>query len=208
MRVMVVDDHALLRRGVCELFAGEFPGVEMVEAATGEDAVARVGDEPWDLIILDLAMDRRGGLDALKDIHTRRPEIPIIVLTFHEEEHYAIRALRGGARGFVTKRAAATELVRAARKAMTGARYLSDGLAEKLADAAFEPEKLPHEHLSDRELQVLRMLAIGKSVRQIGEDLALSEKTISTYRARLLAKMQLDSNAALMRYALRIGLVE
>lgn len=208
MRIMLVDDHALLRRGVREMLSEEFAAAEFVEVGTGEEAIAQIGDEAWTLIILDLAMPGRGGLDALHEIHTRRPEIPVIVLSASEDEHYAVRAIRGGACGYVTKQAAATELVRAAQKAMSGTRYLSASVMERIADAALDVKHAPHEELSDRELQVLRMLAHGMSVREIGVELALSEKTISTYRARLLHKMKLGSNAELMRYALRVGLVD
>lgn len=203
MRILIADDHELLRRGVKELLAEAFWVVTFGEAASGDEALAALTGS-WDLVILDLAMPGRPGLDTLKEMHARMPGLPIVVLSAYEEEHYAIRALRGGARAYVTKQSASTELVRAAKRVMGGNNYLSDNLAEKLK----EPERPPHEQLSDRELQVLRMLAVGKSVKQIGNELALSEKTISTYRARLLVKMNLDSNAELMRYALRAGLVE
>lgn len=208
MRILLVDDHELLRRGVRELLAESYPDAEFIECGTGEDAVALVDSATWDLIILDLAMPRRGGLDALRDIHARRPEVPVVVLSASEDEHYAVRAIRGGARGYVTKQQTSTELVGAVKKAIAGTRYLSPGLMERIAEQAIEPKHLPHEELSDRELQVLRMIAMGKSVKDIGIELALSEKTISTYRTRILAKMKLGTNAELMRYALRAGLVE
>lgn len=200
MRILIVDDHELLRRGVKELLAEAIGIVTFGEATSGEEALAAL-NSPWDLVILDLAMPGRGGLDTLKEMHARQPALPIVVLSAHEEEHYAIRALRGGARAYVTKQAASTELVRAAKRAVGGGNPYHN-LARSPKEAA------PHEALSDRELQVLRMLAIGKSVKQIGHELALSEKTISTYRTRLLVKMNLDSNAELMRYALRVGLVD
>jgi len=203
VRILIVDDHELLRRGVKELLAEAFGVVTFGEAASGNEALAALQGN-WDLAVLDLAMPRGSGLEALKEMRARRPDLPIVVLSAHEEEHYAIRALRGGARAYVTKQSASTELVRAVKRVIGGNDYLSDNLAEKLK----APARLPHELLSDRELQVLRMLAVGKSVKQIGHELALSEKTISTYRARLLVKMDLDSNAELMRYALRAGLVE
>jgi len=209
VRFLVVDDHAVVRRGVRELLAEEFPDCEVVEAATGEDAVRTFAEGSWDLVVLDLAMPGRGGLDALKGIQHQRPQVPVLVLSAHAEDQYAIRALRAGARGYVTKQSASDELVLAARKLLAGTPYVSASLAEHLASLLTRtPERPPHETLSDREMQVFRMLAVGKSVKEIGAELALSDKTISTYRARVLEKMNLRSNAELMRYALRSGLVD
>lgn len=210
MRILVVDDHAVVRRGVRELLVDSFSGCEVVEAASGEDAV-RVFTEggAWDLVVLDLAMPGRGGLDALKDLQRHQPAVPVLVLSAHAEDQFAIRALRAGARGYVTKQGALEELVTAARKLLAGAPYVSASLAEHLAAVVTQaPERPPHETLSDREMQVFRMLAAGKSVKEIGAELALSDKTISTYRARVLDKMKMRSNAELMRYALRAGLVD
>jgi DNA-binding NarL/FixJ family response regulator len=209
VRILVVDDHAVVRRGVRELLTEAFPDCEVVEAASGEDAVREVADRAWDLVVLDLAMPGRGGLDALKEIQAARPQLPVLVLSAHAEDQYAIRALRAGARGYVTKHSAPEEIVLAVRKTMAGTPYVSASLAEHLAALlARAPERPPHETLSDREMQVFRMLATGKSVKEIGAELALSDKTISTYRARVLEKMNLRSNAELMRYALRSGLVD
>jgi two-component system invasion response regulator UvrY len=209
VRFLVVDDHAVVRRGVRELLAEAFPDCEIVEAATGEDATRAFEGGAWDLVVLDLAMPGRGGLDALKVFHGHRPEVPVLVLSAHAEDQYAIRALRAGARGYVTKQSAPEELVLAARKLLGGAPYVSGSLAEHLASMVTRAaERPPHETLSDREMQVFRMLASGKSVKEIGAELAQSDKTISTYRARVLEKMNLRSNAELMRYALRSGLVD
>ena len=209
MRFLVVDDHAVVRRGVRELLADSFPDCEVVEAANGEDAVRMFAEGEWDLVVLDLAMPGRGGLDALKGIQGHRPQVPVLVLSAHAEDQFAIRALRAGARGYVTKQSASDELVTAARKLLAGAPYVSASLAGHLASVlTHAPERPPHEALSDREMQVFRMLASGKSVKEIGAELALSDKTISTYRARVLEKMNLRSNAELMRYALRSGLVD
>jgi DNA-binding NarL/FixJ family response regulator len=204
-----VDDHAVVRRGVRELLTDSFPDCEVVESATGEDAVRTFAEGSWDLVVLDLEMPGRGGLDALKGIRVHRPQVPVLVLSAHAEDQYAIRALRAGARGFVTKQSASDELVLATRKLLAGVPYVSASLAEHLASIlARTPDRPPHETLSDREMQVFRMLASGKSVKEIGAELALSDKTISTYRARVLEKMNLRSNAELMRYALRLGLVD
>jgi two-component system invasion response regulator UvrY len=205
MRFLVVDDHAVVRRGVRELLTESFPDCEVVEAATGEGAVSAVAEGSLDLVVLDLTMPGRGGLDALKEIQAHRPQVPVLVLSAHAENEYATRALRAGARGFVTKESAPDELVLATRRLLAGAPYVSASLAEHLTRAQDRP---PHETLSDREMQVFLMLASGKSVKEIGAELALSDKTISTYRARILEKMNLRSNAELMRYALRLGLVD
>ncbi|HET6280012.1 MAG TPA: response regulator transcription factor [Polyangia bacterium] len=209
MRVLLVDDHAVVRRGIRDLLAEAFADAVFEEASTGEEALALVRKGAFQLVVLDISMPRRGGMDALKDIQAEMPKLPVLVLSQHAEEQYAIRALRAGAAGYLTKDCAADELVRAARKALSGGKYVSEKLAEKLAgELTSGVGARPHERLSDRELQVLRMLAQGRAVKEIAADLSLSEKTISTYRARILEKTNMKSNAELMRYALASGLVE
>jgi two-component system invasion response regulator UvrY len=209
MKILVVDDHAVVRRGARELLAEEFPDAAFDEAATGEDAVARAAETAFDLVVLDLSMPRRGGLEALQDLRASRPAMPVLVLSHHAEEQYAVRAFRAGARGYITKESAPEELIGAARRVLAGGKYVSPALAEQLAAALADGGHAPpHETLSHRELQVLRMIALGKAVKQIAAELALSDKTVSTYRARVLEKMKMESNADLMRYALRAGLVE
>jgi DNA-binding NarL/FixJ family response regulator len=207
--VLLVDDHAVVRRGIRDLLAEAFADAVFEEASTGEEALALVRKGAFQLVVLDISMPRRGGMDALKDIQAEMPKLPVLVLSQHAEEQYAIRALRAGAAGYLTKDCAADELVRAARKALSGGKYVSEKLAEKLAgELTSGVGARPHERLSDRELQVLRMLAQGRAVKEIAADLSLSEKTISTYRARILEKTNMKSNAELMRYALASGLVE
>jgi DNA-binding NarL/FixJ family response regulator len=209
VRFLVVDDHAVLRRGVIGLLTDAFPDCEVAEAESGEEAVLLFEAGSWDLVVLDLAMPGRGGLDALKQIHAHQPDVPVLVLSAHAEDEYAVRALRAGARGYVTKQSASEELVLAVRKLLGGTAYVSASLAEHLASLlTHAPERAPHESLSDREMQVFLMLASGKSVKEIGAELTLSDKTISTYRARVLEKMNMKTNAELMRYALRAGLVD
>jgi two-component system invasion response regulator UvrY len=209
MRFLVVDDHPVVRRGVRELLADSFPQCEVVEAATGEDAVRTIAEGAWDLVVLDLAMPGRGGLDALKAIRNHNQQVPVLVLSAHAEDQYASRALRAGANGYVTKASTTEDLALAARQLLAGETYVSASRAEHLTAAeASAPERPPHEALSEREMQVFRMLASGMSVKAIGAELGLSDKTISTYRARILEKMNLRSNAELMRYALRRGLVD
>jgi two-component system invasion response regulator UvrY len=209
--ILLVDDHAVVRRGLRELLGEEFPSAEFGEAASGAEALAQISKRPWGLVILDVSLPGRDGLEILKEALALRPGVPIMMLSVHAEDQYAIRALRAGAAGYVTKETATEDLTAAVRKVLQGGKYVSPKLAEQMAAALATRDgttRLPHEGLSDRELQVLRMLAVGKSVKEIGVDLSLSEKTISTYRARIIAKMNMRSNAELMRYALRAGLVE
>jgi two-component system invasion response regulator UvrY len=209
MKALLVDDHAIVRRGIRELLSEAFPDAVFEEAATGEDAVGMVHGSEYDVVILDIGMPRRGGMDALKELQAARPTMPVLMLSHHTEEQYAVRALRAGAAGYVSKECAADELVKATRKALAGGKYVSEALAEKLAmGLTADSNRRLDELLSDRELQVLRMLALGRAVKEIAAELSLSEKTVSTYRARILEKMNMKSNAELMRYALRVGLVD
>jgi DNA-binding NarL/FixJ family response regulator len=192
-----------------ELLGEEFDTAEFEEAGTGEEAIAAVMRSSFDLVVLDLSMPGRGGLDALKEVRTTNPRLPVLVLSQHAEEQYAIRAFRAGAAGYVTKDSAPDELVKAANKALSGGKYVSASLAEHLATRlATDPDQRVEDTLSDRELQVLRLLADGKTVKEIGLMLALSEKTISTYRARILDKLNAKTNAELMRFAMRAGLTQ
>ena len=209
--ILLVDDHAVVRRGLRELLGEEFPSAEFGEAASGVEALAQIGKRKWGLVILDVSLPGRDGLEILKEALALRPGVPIMMLSVHAEDQYAIRALRAGAAGYVTKETAPEDLTAAVRKVLQGGKYVSPRLAEKMVASLATRDgttQLLHEGLSDRELQVLRMLAVGKSVKEIGADLALSEKTISTYRARIIGKMNMRSNAELMRYALRAGLVD
>ncbi|HTA20151.1 MAG TPA: response regulator transcription factor [Polyangia bacterium] len=209
--ILLVDDHAVVRRGLRELLGEEFPSAEFGEAASGAEALAQIAKRPWGLVILDVSLPGRDGLEILKEALALRPGVPIMMLSVHAEDQYAIRALRAGAAGYVTKETAAEDLTAAVRKILQGGKYVSPRLAEQMVAALATRDgttQLLHEGLSDRELQVLRMLAVGKSVKEIGLELALSEKTISTYRTRIIGKMKMRSNAELMRYALRAGLVD
>jgi DNA-binding NarL/FixJ family response regulator len=208
VRILLVDDHAIVRRGIRDLLAEAFPAATFAEASTGEEAIERLKVDDLALVVLDISMPGRGGMDALKDMRATAPKVPVLVLSQHAEDQYAIRALRAGASGYLTKNCAAEVLVRAVRKALSGGKYVTEALAERLVDVLAGSSAASHERLSDRELQVLRMLAKGRSVKEIGAELTLSEKTISTYRARIFEKTNLRSNAELTRYALEVGLVE
>lgn len=207
-RVLLVDDHAVVRRGVRAILEDHFGAISVSEAGNGDDALAAV-TQPFDAIVLDLSMPGRDGFDLLAEIKHRAPKIPVLIMSLHSEDQFAMRALRAGAAGYLTKSAAAEQLVAAITKVMRGGRYISETLAERLAAGATggEPLDSPHERLSDREFDVMRGIASGSSVSEIAAQMHLSVKTVSTYRARLLEKMGMSTNAELTRYALELGLV-
>jgi DNA-binding NarL/FixJ family response regulator len=208
IRVLIVDDHAVVRRGIRQILAdaGDIRVVD--EAATEQEAIDKTRAGGCDLVLLDLSLPGRGGLEVLKELHEEFPRLPVLVLTMHPEEQYAVRTIRAGAAGYLTKQSAPEELVRAVRQVVAGKRYLTATVAERLAEELeHKDERAPHERLSDREHQIFLMIASGKTVSEIAEELALSVKTVSTYRARLLEKMQLRTNAELTRYAFERGLV-
>jgi DNA-binding NarL/FixJ family response regulator len=209
LKLLLVDDHTLVRRGIRNLLAEALSDVEFAEASTGEGALALVRRGTFELVILDISMPQRGGIEVLKDLRAVTPGIRVLMLSQHAEEQYAIRALKAGAGGYLTKDCAPEELVRAVIKCASGGKYVSERLAERLLDViSGDAAARPIERLSDRELEVLRLIGKGRAVKEIAAELALSEKTVSTYRARLLEKTALDSNGDLMRYALGCGLVE
>jgi two-component system invasion response regulator UvrY len=209
MRILLVDDHAMVREGVRRILVDELAAAVFGHAATAVEAVDQVRRAPWDVILLDLSLPGRGGLETLKDIHEQRPGVPVVVMTMHSAEQYATRAFRAGAAGFVNKGSSPEELVAAVRKVLTGGKYVSAEAAEYLAGGLGPGSERPlHESLSDRELQVLRMLAAGKTVKQVGEELSLSAKTVSTYRTRVLEKLRLRTTAQLVRYAVDAGLAD
>lgn len=207
-RVLLVDDHAVVRRGVRAILEDHFAGIAVDEASNGDDALAAVANA-YDAIVLDLSMPGRDGFDLLAEIKHRAPKTPVLIMSLHSEDQFAMRALRAGAAGYLTKSAASEQLVAAVTKVMRGGRYVSETLAERLALGASgaQPLESPHERLSDRELDVMRGIASGSSVSEIAAQMHLSVKTVSTYRARLLEKMGMSSNAELTRYALEHHLV-
>jgi two-component system invasion response regulator UvrY len=206
--VLIADDHPILRSGLKEILARQLSAV-CGEAMDAEEVLANVQDHTWDLVILDLTMPGRSGLDVLRDIKVMRPKLPVLILSAHPEDQFGKRILRAGASGYLEKQNAPEELIRAIRKVLAGGRYVSPALAEKLAFDLNEDQGRPlHETLSDREFEVLRMIASGNTVTEIAGQLHLSVTTVSTYRARILEKMNMATNAALMRYALRNNLVD
>jgi two-component system, NarL family, invasion response regulator UvrY len=209
INVVVIDDHAVVREGLKRIIS-ENPGMAVSgEAGDGFEAMKVVKSHPCDVVLLDITMPNRNGLDVLKQIHAESPRLPVLVLSMHAEDQYAIRVLRAGAAGYLTKESAPAKLVQAIRKVVRGGKYVSQTLAEKLVfDLDADVDRVPHEALSDREFQVLCMIASGKTVGDIAEELALSVKTISTYRVRILEKLQMKNNAEITRYAIKQGLVD
>ena len=206
-RILLVDDHVVVRRGVRAILEDNFPGVAVAEAGNGADALTALS-ESFDAVVLDLSMPGRSGFDLLHEIKHRNPKLPVLIMSLHGEEQFAVRALRAGASGYLTKSAAPEQLVAAITKVMRGGKYVSETLAERLAaDVGGTGGESPHERLSDREFDVMRGIASGSSVSEIAAQMHLSVKTDSTYRTRLLEKMGMTNNAELTRYALEHNLV-
>lgn len=202
-RVLIADDHAIVRKGLQQIVKEQAPFIELGEASNGQEVLDKINAEEWDCLVLDISMPGRNGLDILNEVRHTRPRMPVLILSMHPEDQYAIRVLKAGAAGYMNKDAALDELVGAIQRVVDGGRYVSATLAEKLAfGLSGDLEKLPHEALSDREYTVLLMIGAGKAVSEIGDDLGLSVKTISTYRARILEKMDMKTNADLIRYVI------
>lgn len=209
MKVLLADDHEVVRRGLKQMLADEFDKVTFGEATTAAEALARALKEKWDLMVLDINMPGRSGLEVLAELRTQRPQLRVLVLSMAPEEQYAVRALKKGAAGYLTKQTVGTELIAAVKKVLAGGRYITPSLAERLAAELEAPAGTEaHDALSDRELQVMRLLATGKSVKEIAGELSLSEKTVFTYRERLMEKLGVQGNVELARYALKHRLVE
>jgi len=209
MRVLIADDHAVFRRGLKETIGEAFRKLTFGEAKTAQETVEHVRRQDWDVVMLDISMPGKSGLDILDDLKRLRPKLPVLFLSMHPEEQYARRALKSGAAGYLTKESVPEELKTAIRRVLTGGRYVSATMAERLAFDLRKGADTPVlELLSDREFQVLRMIALGKAVGEIAEDLSLSVKTVSTYRSRILDKTGMKTTAELIRFALRSRLVD
>ncbi len=208
MKILVADDHIVVRRGLKMILLDGFPGAEIEEVGDAEDLVKLALKNDYDVVISDLSMPGRTGLDALIQVKQTKPNLPFLILSIHPEDQYAIRVLKAGASGYLSKDMAPDELVNAVHKVLLGKKYITASIAEKLA-SIFDANsnKPPHESLSDREFDVMKMLASGKSVSEIAESLFLSVTTVSTYRARIISKMNLKNNAELTLYAIENKLI-
>jgi DNA-binding NarL/FixJ family response regulator len=209
MRILLADDHTVVRSGLKQILAEEFKGAVFGEARNAQETLDWVAKQGWDVVVLDITMPGRSGLEVMREIRKLRPRLPVLVLSIHPENQFAVRVLKLGAAGYMTKESAAEELVKAVKKVLSGGRYVSAALAETLAiNLVTDSVKPPQELLSDREFQVLRLIASGKIISEIARELVLSVKTISTYRSRILEKMGLRNNAELMHYAMQHHLVQ
>jgi len=204
IRILIADDHPLFREGLRHILAG-CPDFHVAdEASNGQEVFEKVWNNEYDLVLLDIAMPGTPGLEVLKRLKIEKPKLPVLVLSMYPEEQYAVRVIKAGASGYLTKESASEELITAIRRITGGRKYITSSIAERLADDLEPPAEKPlHDTLSDRELEVFRMMAAGKTTTQIAEELCLSVKTISTYRSRILEKMNMKTNAGLIHYAIK-----
>jgi len=209
INVLIVDDHTIVRQGLKQILAETSDIVVTAEAQNGQEAIEKVRQNGYDVVLLDVALPGADGLSVMRVLRQEKPSVAVLVLSAYPEEQYAVRFLKAGAAGYLTKESASDELILAIRKVAQGGKYVTQSLAERLAGSlASDADRLPHEALSNREYQVMRMIASGKTVGEIAEELSLSVKTVSTYRTRILEKLQLSNNADIMRYALTWGVVK
>jgi DNA-binding NarL/FixJ family response regulator len=209
MHILIADDHAVVRRGLREILADALPGADFSEAVNGDEVLSQLGKSQIAMLVLDISMPGRSGMDVMRDVKHTYPRLPVIILSCQPEDQYAVRCLRAGAAAYINKESAPEELAMAAKKILSGGRYVSASLAEKLVANLDESVDKPlHELLSDREYEVMRMIAAGVPLTEIGDRLHVSVKTISSYRTRIMEKMQMKTNADLTRYAMTHGLID
>jgi len=209
MKILIADDHEVVRQGLQRILQKEYPNALIECVADGQDIVNKVLESEWDLVISDLSMPSKTGLEALGIIRKHFPKLPVLILTMHAEEQYAMRALRAGASGYLSKSMDSAELITATRRALMGRRYITPSLAEKLSELVNGPaDDLPHRTLSNREFEVMKLLARGASIIEIGRTLSVTPTTVSTYRSRILHKMNLTNNSELTRYAIANQLID
>jgi DNA-binding NarL/FixJ family response regulator len=200
-KILLADDHSFIRLGLIQILKDEYPGIEVKEVTDGEALIKEVMLHDWDLVISDLDMPGRGGLEALEQIKQIKPQVPVLILSIFSEDLYALRVLKAGAAGFMNKNAAPYELIKVIERIRSGRKYISAEIAEKLLDNP-DADKKPHELLSNREFEILKLLALGKTVASIAESLSLAATTVSSHRSRILEKLNLSTNSELTRYAL------
>lgn len=207
LRFIIADDHSIVRRGIREIIQEEFSSSQIEEAEDAETLIKKILNQKFDLVVTDLSMPGRNGLEALLQIKKIDPQLPVIVLSIYPEEQYAIRAFRNGAKGYLNKETAPDELVKAIRQVLAGKSYITENVAEKMFDVMQQPLGPLHQTLSDREFEVLKLIAQGKGNSAIAKQLSLSETTVSTYRSRILEKLRLQSNADIVKYAIEMGII-
>jgi len=208
LRILLADDHAIVRKGLRQLILDEYPSAHIGEVSDVENLITQVMKAEWDVVVCDISMPGRSGVEALQQIKHIKPEIPVLIMSMHSEDQYALRVMKAGASGYLSKETVHNDLIKAIQTIRLGRKFITPSVAEKLA-SAFEAnaQKKPHELLSDREFDVLKMLAEGKSVSQIAVQLSLSPTTVSTYRSRILEKMRMRTNADLTRYSIENNLI-
>ncbi|HSU28902.1 MAG TPA: response regulator transcription factor [Chitinophagaceae bacterium] len=208
LRILIADDHPIVRRGLKQLLLQAHPSAIIEEVGEAESLVKKALQADWDVIVCDMNMPGRSGLEALEQIKQSKPALPVLIMSMYPEDQYALRALKSGASGYLRKETVDDELVGAIQTVLQGRKYITPSIAEKLADAyKADDSKLPHEHLSNREFEIFKLIAAGKSITDIGDQLSLSVSTVGTYRSRLMVKLNVQSNAELTRYALENKLI-
>ena len=208
LRILIADDHAIIRKGLKLILLEDYPSAFIAEVGDAEGVLKKVSSSEWDIIICDISMPGRSGLDVIQNLKQNFPKLPVLILSIHPEKQYAIRALKAGAAGYLSKDSAVDELAKAVQKILLGRKYISSSIAEKMSrELDVDYNKLPHEFLSDREFHVFMLIGEGKGISEIAESLSLSVTTVSTYRARILTKMGMKSNAELIKYAVAAKLL-
>ena len=208
MKILIADDHAVVREGLKQILTGVSGVTEIDGVADGNELMEKIKENDYDVVVLDISMPGKSGLEVLKELKIVKPKLPVLMLSIYPEGQYAVRVLKAGASGYLTKDSASEELVTAVEKIFSGQKYITPSLAEKLADFSWGGDKLPHEKLSDREFEVFKMFAAGKTVKESADNLFISVKTVSTYKVRIFEKMNLESRADITSYAIKNNLID
>ena len=208
MKILIADDHAVVRAGLKQILTGVSGVTEIDGVANGKELMQKIKEKDFDVVVLDISMPGKSGLEVLKELKNAKPKIPVLMLSMFPEGQYAVRVLKAGASGYLTKDSASEELVNAVEKIYLGRKYITPSLAEKLADFSWEGDKFPHEKLSDREFDIFKMIASGNTVKEVAANLFLSVKTVSTYKARIYEKMKLQTRVDITSYAIRNKLID
>lgn len=207
MKILIADDHSIVRKGLTTILMDELPNAMIGEASDGAELLSLASNDNWDIIISDISMPGRSGMEILKELKEAAPKIPVLILSVHAPEQYAVRTIKAGAAGYLTKESAPEELVKIVRHIISGRKYITPEIAEMLAESYNDNDKPPHENLSDREFEVMKLIASGRTVSEIADVLSLSVNTISTYRSRILEKMRMGTNAELTHYTISNKLI-